>query len=1324
MHKLLHKSMPFAAIFIITMVVFGSAAVALAQESFDGVSIGDIVTVVSQDSTSTSEPVAESVPVSDPVLTTDKADYHPGETVSIFGSFFEVFQRIILNIFGMNEDGSEFVGPALDVTADEQGAFTTTYTLENIYRPLYTVIASALDGTLLAQTTFTDAPDPAISYDKGVYRTDQAKWTTGNAGSGYEEGDWAYYTYAINGLNGSSVGGDTVPDFNIVFNHYQSATDAIFLDAFTNFRYCWDCPVLPDGTAFPAYLDTAWKQWTPSNINKEYSGSICSSTDSEGDGPAQFHCFSGIASQFSDGLPSAGNNHTLRIFYESHLARSIDWLNGNESEFEIGESNQILPPTEANPQIVLGEEEYDLWALPRSGVGFASGSSRHFNLQDQSAGPSGAITLPIPTVAAPSATLTIVKDAQPDSAQDFSFTGTLAAFLLDDDADGTLSNTKVFTQLAAGTYSVAEGPVSGWVLSSATCSDGSPVSAIVLGEGESVTCTFVNVPDTGTLIVKKHVLNTNGGTKTASDFTLHVKSGGVDVAGSPAAGSESGTSYTLNAGSYVVSEDFPLPAGYNNVLIDGDCDSSGNVTVVAGETKTCTITNHNTPPVLTLNKVVVNDNGGTALESAWTLSATGTATPLSGPGAAGSTDVVSDSTFMAGTYTLSESSGPSGYSASSWVCTGGGVQSGDQITLEVGEVATCTITNDDAAPSLTIIKNVINDNGGTAGVGDWTLTATGPTSISGPGGASSDSSFDQGTYTLSETSISGYSASAWSCTGTGTQTGNQISLDLGESAACQITNDDQQAYITVVKAVTNDNGGSANPDDSNLTLEGNAVLSGVAVPVNPGTYTAAETLLPGYTFEGFTGDCDANGDTTVALGESKTCTLTNNDQQAYMIVDKTVVNDNGGTAQPNDFLLTIDGNAVLDEVAYPVNPGAHVTSETPMPGYAAGSWGGDCDVTGNVSVALGETKTCTITNDDVQPLLMVTKVVVNNNGGTITSSSFPLFVNATSVASGVQNGFNAGTYTVSETQQAGYTFVGITGDCAADGTITLNVGDVKSCTVINDDLPATLKITKDAQPDDLKDFTFMRSFGANFLLDDDANCTVTDCGLNPDVNQPQSMTFGNLNAGSYTVTENVPGFWLLNAIACMDVNTQQPFPVVVNGSSMTVVLGLAESVECTFVNAKPSPTRTLGFWQTHTVYTSSVFAASPLNSSMLIGDGGFHKGPVDTIGKIFGAFYSSISKKTVGGNRSDIDKARMQLLQQLVAAKLNCAAFGCALSDQATITAADAAYAGTSISAILSSASLLDAFNNSGDTLIIGNAGKATPKTSQSLADKAFWDAP
>src|SRR6185503_14563635 len=83
-----------------------------------------------------------------------------------------------------------------------------------------------------------------------------------------------------------------------------------------------------------------------------------------------------------------------------------------------------------------------------------------------------------------------------------------------------------------------------------------------------------------------------------------------------------------------------------------------------------------------------------------------------------------------------------------------------------------------------------------------------------------------------------------------------------------------------------------------------------------------------------------------------------------------------------------------------------------------------------------------------------------------------------------------------------------------------------------------------------------------------------------------------------------------------------------------------------------------------------------------------HKGVITntqglSASQLFGAFYSSIPKMTGGSQRSSLDKARMQLLQQLVAAKLNCAAFGCSAGTMAMIAAADAAYAGSSVSAIL-----------------------------------------
>ena len=127
------------------------------------------------------------------------------------------------------------------------------------------------------------------------------------------------------------------------------------------------------------------------------------------------------------------------------------------------------------------------------------------------------------------------------------------------------------------------------------------------------------------------------------------------------------------------------------------------------ESATCTINNNDAAAQFTLVKVVNNDDGGTAVPTDWTLSATGP-TPISG--VTGGTSIT-NAPVNAGAYTLSES-GPAGYTASGWVCTGGGTQTGASIELAVGESATCTITNDDIPATLTLVKQVVNDDGGTA----------------------------------------------------------------------------------------------------------------------------------------------------------------------------------------------------------------------------------------------------------------------------------------------------------------------------------------------------------------------------------------------------------------------------------------------------------------------------------------------------------------------------------------------------------------------------------------------------------------------------------
>lgn len=172
-------------------------------------------------------------------------------------------------------------------------------------------------------------------------------------------------------------------------------------------------------------------------------------------------------------------------------------------------------------------------------------------------------------------------------------------------------------------------------------------------------------------------------------------------------------------------------------------------------------------------------------------------------------------------------------------------------------------------------------------------------------------------------------------------------------------------------------------------------------------------------------------------------------------------------------------------------------------------------------------------------------------------------------------------------------------------------------------------------------------------------------------------------------------------------------------------------VEVTNISYFSVITRTIGFWKTHTNFTSNIFS-SKLGGTMTVGTSTHIRTITNLSGNqnsiLFGAYYSSIPKKTNNQNRNSTDKARMKLLRQLVTAKLNCAAFGCTPQVQTLLANADSAYATGSTSQINSYANQIDTYNNSGDGNAIppelGNPGSATPSQSQTRANKVFWNTP
>ena len=259
-----------------------------------------------------------------------------------------------------------------------------------------------------------------------------------------------------------------------------------------------------------------------------------------------------------------------------------------------------------------------------------------------------------------------------------------------------------------------------------------------------------------------------------------------DSTGSPITNLVSGTNYTLI--------EAPQSSPWEMVSIfcqtDGltpvNLTNGGTFTVDANTVSACTITNRLKRGSIRVIKNVINNNGGTALPSAFTITLGDSAnTTFSGMSGAGTTF-----SFDEGyAFNVNEIGLPAGYVQVSL--------SGDCAGTIVADVTkVCIVTNDDIPPQLTLIKHVINDNGGTAVAADFTLSASGPTPISGAGGATSGANFSAGSYALSETTVAGYTASAWTCSGSGTQNGSTITLANGQSATCEITNNDSKAAPT------------------------------------------------------------------------------------------------------------------------------------------------------------------------------------------------------------------------------------------------------------------------------------------------------------------------------------------------------------------------------------------------------------------------------------------------------------------------------------------------------------------------------------------------
>ncbi|KAB1660922.1 DUF11 domain-containing protein [Pseudoclavibacter sp. CFCC 13796] len=280
----------------------------------------------------------------------------------------------------------------------------------------------------------------------------------------------------------------------------------------------------------------------------------------------------------------------------------------------------------------------------------------------------------------------------------------------------------------------------------------------------------------------------------------------------------------------------PLGDGYQTTLVSG--------------ANSVQITNNvNCTTELTLTKTV---QGGSADPAAWTLTAfTGDDGPVAFSGQAGSSAVTKQRIAGNSLYVLAEGSGDARYaqvdvrerplrherSTGSWTCqeidANGDVVPGfnlglnGSVSVPLGKRVSCEAVNQTA--SLTLLKAVVNDDGGTAVASDWDLTATPAGGIDGlqastvAGGdtASAANTFNvrpEHTYTVSEsagpagyvkTKLQRLEGSDWTDV-----EGWDVKVPVLGDATYRIVNDDQPRPWTVKKTSDPVTGSTVRPGDT------------------------------------------------------------------------------------------------------------------------------------------------------------------------------------------------------------------------------------------------------------------------------------------------------------------------------------------------------------------------------------------------------------------------------------------------------------------------------------------------------------------------------
>lgn len=280
--------------------------------------------------------------------------------------------------------------------------------------------------------------------------------------------------------------------------------------------------------------------------------------------------------------------------------------------------------------------------------------------------------------------------------------------------------------------------------------------------------------------------------------------------------------------------------------------------------------------------------------------------------------------------------------------------------------------------SLTVIKTVVGSPPAT----DWQFTTSfaGSFTLPAAGGQRLFEDLEAGSYTVTETAVSGYTAAVSCDDGTSGSDSVTVTLDAGENVVCTFTNTavtPSTGSVTIIKEV------AGSPPAAPWAFSG--TLGNFTLPagggsqtfddVPAGSVTVTETAVGGWT-AAVSCDNGASGSNSVSFDlqadQSVTCTFTNTAQApttGSITVVKEVVGDPptdpwsfSGTLG-NFTLPAAGGSQTFDGLA----PNSYTITESAVSGYTAAvscSSGVSGSNSVTVNLTAGQTITCTFTNTE------------------------------------------------------------------------------------------------------------------------------------------------------------------------------------------------------------------------------------------------------------------------------------------------------------------------------------------------------------------------